>query len=336
MRNGESEHFQKSRSAGIDMELLLRVYTAMPTALKRAMTSTYIGIRKAKEARMARRLSAIRHTPHSDGRPRVCYMSGFPRSGTTMLKYYFGSHAGLVQTSFTTKGFFSAWERASELAADGEILIDKSNHYIYSLENIFRAYGDAVKACIIVRDPRDSFVSFARYQENREVPRDASFWGYWARQHSKLLEFAERSSHGKNLFILRYEDLVRFPEHAKAAFLTWLGIVTSPGLVSREYVNQNPGEGWDDSVHQQRTVSDYAIQKWTKVGDLPPSMESVLGKWREDPEAKEMMRIFGYDESGFKRPELEGEGFVFFRQPESDQLKLGEKDAPTPVSSAGI
>ena len=299
------------------MELLLRVYTAMPSALKRAMTSTYIGVRKAKEAHAASKQSELPHAPYADGRPRVCYMSGFPRSGTTMLKYYFGSHPGLVQTSFTTKGFFSAWEKSAALASKGEILIDKSNHYIYSLENIFRAYGNAVKACIVVRDPRDSLVSFANYQENREVPRDIRFWHYWTKQHRNLLEFAERSPYAKNLFVIRYEELVRFPEHAKVTFLNWLGIETAPTDVTREYVNQNPGEGWDDSVHERRTVSDYAIQKWTKMDQLSPKMAKVLESWQHHSDVREMMRLFGYDEAGFTQPALQNEGFVFLRQPES-------------------
>lgn len=304
------------------MELLLKVYTAMPSAWKRSMTSTYIGLRKAKEAHISRKLSNEVHDPFPDGRPRVCYMSGFPRSGTTMLKYYFGTHPGLVQTSFTTKGFFSAWEKAEELAQGNEILIDKSNHYIYSLENIFRAYGSAVKACIVVRDPRDSLVSFANYQENREVPRDSRYWRYWARQHRDLIDFAGRSPHGKNIFVIRYEELVRYPEHAKAAFLTWLGIPTMPESINREYVNQNPGEGWDDSVHRRRDVSDYAIQKWTKMGQLPAPLTSVFGFWQENPEAREMMRLFGYHQTGFTQPALSGEGFTLFRQaPDTAPLK---------------
>ncbi|MEZ5327197.1 MAG: sulfotransferase [Verrucomicrobiales bacterium] len=321
------ENIRKNHSLRSNMELLLKVYTAMPSALKRSMTSTYIGLRKLKEARLSRKLSNLPHQPFPDGRPRVCYMSGFPRSGTTMLKYYFGTHPGLVQTSFTTKGFFSAWEKAEELASGNEILIDKSNHYIYSLENIFRAYGDAVKACIVVRDPRDSLVSFANYQENREVPRDSSYWSYWARQHRGLIDFAKRSPLGKNLFVIRYEELVRYPEHAKAAFLTWLGIPTAPESINREYVNQNPGEGWDDSVHKRRDVSDYAIQKWTKMGQLPDTLTSVLGSWQENSEAREMMRLFGYHETGFTRPALSGEEFVFYR-PDDAEMPFSKSCSP--------
>lgn len=312
------------------MEFLLKLYTAMPSAFKRSLTSTYINVRKAKESRAARRLEKLPHAAYPDGRPRVCYMSGFPRSGTTMLKYYFGSHPGLVQTSFTTKGFFSAWEKAEELATGNEILIDKSNHYIYSLENIFRAYGDAVKACIIVRDPRDSLVSFASYQENREVPRDHRYWDYWAHQHQQLIDFAETSPHGKHLFVIRYEELVRFPEHAKAAFLTWLGIPTRADQINREYVNQNPGEGWDDSVHKRRDVSDYAIQKWTKTDPIPSEMVPVLDSWRENAKARQLMHLFGYNADGFTTPALDGPGFTFFVEPD---LSLPEASKLAPAAA---
>lgn len=318
------------------MELPLRIYTVMPSVLKRLVTLVYIRVRKAREARAARMLgrSGERPEPYADGRPRVCYLSGFPRSGTTMLKYYFGSHPGLMQTAFTTRGFTAAWGEARGGVTGDAVLIDKSNHYIYSLENIFRACGDAVKVCIIVRDPRDSLVSFAGYGENREVPRDAAFWNYWARQHRALLAFAERSAHGRNVFVLRYEDLVRFPEHAKAAFLTWLGMVTAPDEVTREYTNQNPGEGWDDSVHRRRMVSDYAIQKWTRT-EVPEAMRRLTGGWRDYPEAREMMHQFGYDASGYCQPRLENAGFVFFREPEPAATDEGRTAAAGFPSIAG-
>ncbi|MDA0813854.1 MAG: hypothetical protein O3C21_15870, partial [Verrucomicrobia bacterium] len=140
------------------------------------------------------------------------------------------------------------------------------------------------------------------------------------------------SPHGKNLFVIRYEELVRYPEHAKAAFLTWLGIPATPESINREYVNQNPGEGWDDSVHKRRDVSDYAIQKWTKMGQLPATLTSVLGSWQQNPEAREMMRLLGYHETGFTQPALSGEGFTFFRQA-TDASQIEEEAAPAVVAT---
>ena len=109
----------------------------MPAVLKRAMTRVDITLRKLREEMAARGL-----TPPKGDDPQVVYVSGFPRSGTTMLKYYFADSPGLRQTAFTPVGFFDAWEQAH---GSEEILVDKSNHYIYSLEPLFQACGRGVR-----------------------------------------------------------------------------------------------------------------------------------------------------------------------------------------------
>lgn len=276
------------------MNLKVKVYSAMPAPARRALTVAYIRMRALRE----RHAAEIQELPAQGKPPRVVYMTGFPRSGTTMLKYFFGSHPGLHQTPFNPVGFFHAWNLANERDGD-EVLIDKSNHYIYALRKLFSAYGDAVRACVIVRDPRDCLVSCTNYQENREVPRSANFWRYWSKQHSDLLDFAKHARHGNCVHIVRYEDLVRFPEQAKAGFLQWLGFDVSAADVDRRYEIHNPGESWHDSVFEYREVGDHALQKWQRAGDLPPWANQILPAWQDDAEVSSTMAAFGYGETGF-------------------------------------
>ena len=228
-----------------------------------------------------------------------------------MLKYYFGSHEGLRQTKFDPVGFFGAW-RLTEAVENGDILVDKSNHYIYALENLFAAYGDAARVCVVIRDPRDSLVSFTKYQENREVPRSAGYWNYWRKQHEELLEFAETHQHAKCLYLIRYEDLVCHPEQAKIDFLKWLGLSVDEEQVDRSYQVHNPGESWHDSVYEHKEVGDHALQKWQQMKNLPTWAERLLPAWRDDSKVSALMKRFGYDENGFSPPALSDEKLNIF------------------------
>ena len=283
------------------MDLKVKIYSAMPAAAKGMLTTGYIRLRKRHE----RRAAQLQELPEQGQRPRIVYLTGFPRSGTTMLKYYYGSHPGLRQTPFNPAGFHHAWALA-ETADHDEILVDKSNHYIYAIDQLFAAYGDAVRLCVIVRDPRDCIASFIHYRENREVPRGPAFWPYWAGQHANLVRFARASRYGHCVHIVRYEDLVRFPEQAKATYLQWLGFDVSAGDLDRHYEVQNPGESWHDSVCEPREVGGHALQKWRTVESPPEWAARLLPAWQDDPEATAMMQLFGYGADGLTDTQLHG------------------------------
>ena len=293
------------------MSLKVKIYSAMPSFVKEAMTRVYIALRARREAAAARKIGGVHHDTI-----RVVYITGFPRSGTTMLKYYFAGHEGLRQTAFSPVGFFDAWGQAE--SADGEILVDKSNHYIYALEPLFDGCDRGARVVVILRDPRDCLVSFAKYEENREVPRDRRYWGYWEKQHRELLRFAREDEYGDCLFLVRYEDLVRHPEEAKAAFLKWIGIDASAAGLDRKYRNEHPGEGWHDSVHDYSEVGDHAYQKWKNAGDLPPWCKERLGEMAGNPGVVELMAQFGYLADGVAEPDIDTGEVTLFRPGEPE------------------
>ena len=296
------------------MDLKVKIYSAMPAFVKRGMTVAYINLRKFREWKAADN----QELPPQGEPPKIVYITGFPRAGTTMLKYYFGSHEGLRQTAFNPVGFFGAWN-LTEAVDNGDILVDKSNHYIYALKNLFGAYGDAARLCVVIRDPRDSLVSFVKYQENREVPRNSTYWNYWRKQHEELLRFAQHDEHGRCIYMIRYEDLVRYPEKAKIDFLRWLGLDVEEDQIDRSYYVHNPGESWHDSVYEHKEVGEHALQKWQQVRDLPAWATRLLPAWKEDPEVSDLMKRFGYDEDGFSSPGLEANSYKLF-SPRSDEV----------------
>ena len=282
------------------MDVKVKIYSAMPPAAKRILTSGYIRMRKVREW-CAKELQEL---PPQGETPSLVFMTGFPRSGTTMLKYFYGSHPGVRQTTFNPAGFHHAWRLAQAYEGD-EILIDKSNHYVYALEQMFEAYGDAIRVCGIIRDPRDCIASLIRYRENREVPRSPAFWPYWGKQHAELIEFARHHPQRDCLHLVRYEDLVRFPTEAKAAFLHWLGFDVSAAQLDRHYEVQHPDESWHDSVFERREVGTHALQKWRRVQDPPPWAAELFSAWQEDPEVASTMSALGYHAEGFGKPDLD-------------------------------
>ena len=282
------------------MDVKIKIYSAMPPPAKRVLTASYIRMRKVREW-IAKELQPL---PPQGQAPRIVYVTGFPRSGTTLLKYFYGSHPGLRQTTFNPAGFHHAWRLAQAYEGD-EILIDKSNHYIYALETMFEALGDAIRICVIVRDPRDCIASLIHYGENREVPRSPAFWAYWGKQHAKLIDLACHHPLRDQLHLVRYEDLVRFPTEAKAAFLRWLDFDVTPHQLDRSYEVQHPGEGWHDSVFEQREVSAGALQKWQSVSDPPGWAAELIPAWQDDPGIAATMASLGYTAEGFGAPDLE-------------------------------
>ncbi len=289
------------------MDFKVKIYSAMPSTAKGMLTSGYIRLRKRRE----RRAAQLQVLPEQGRRPRIVYLSGFPRSGTTMLKYYYGSHPGLRQTPFNPAGFHRTWAMAAADKRD-EILVDKSNHYLYAFDQLFAAYGDAVRLCVIVRDPRDCIASFIHYHENRELARGRLPSGPTGRSNTPILRDSHRPAVSATACIssaTRY--LVRFPEQAKASYLQWLGFDIDAGDLDRHYEVQNPGESWHDSVFERREVGGHALQKWRSVKSPPAWAASLLPAWQDDPGATAMMQLFGYDAGGVTGTQLRGASNVF-------------------------
>ena len=295
------------------MDIKVAIYSALPSVMRKGFTKHYISLRKKREREFARLHPApTTDSPSGDGDDlKVVYVTGFPRSGTTVLKYFFGTGEGFEQTPFDPSGFQKAWLQAQE--TEGKVLVDKSNHYIYSVDNIFRACGRSAALVSTVRDPRDCIVSFLRYHENREVPRDMKFWDYWAEQHETFLGFAERSGFCDRIVVLRYEDLVRGPEASKEFFLHAIGQECDISEIDSSYINQNPGEGWNDSVHEHNRIGTFALSKWKQIEQPDKRLSELLDGWKNHPAAARIMALLGYTEDGFGDLEMELKNFHFFR-----------------------
>jgi len=241
----------------------------------------------------------------------IVYLTGFPRTGTTAMKYYFGTYPGLDINAFDPAGFHVAWKKVHS-SYTPSILIDKSNHYIKSPDVIFRACGEMAALCCIVRDPRDSLLSLLTFPEAREVPRGSEFWAYWFKNYNNFLEFAENSKYGSRIYFLRYEDFVTQPVMAKTDYLTWLGLDTSIEKIDNTYSVPETREFVYDKVHKWNTITANSLQRWKQV-ELPEKTLRLLQGWREYPCVQDLMVQLGYVEDGLANPTIRPQNFRMFR-----------------------
>ncbi len=240
---------------------------------------------------------------------RVVYITGMPRTGTSLAKNFLGDYPGLDVLGFQRGGFFHAW-RVSKDA--NHIILDKATHYIRSLEKIYRAYGKQVAFCCLIRDPRDELLSLLETSRHREIKRDKRFWHQWVRNYARYLRFAEKVGDDSRCYLLRYEDLVRWPVAVKEDFLTWLGLDANLEALTSTYriLNQDDIQDW--KVEERRTVTPQSIGRWSNESD-PERMELFQG-WQKNPDAEKLMKMMGYGQDYIETLALDSPSLSVFQR----------------------
>jgi len=289
------------------MNIKVRIFILLPELVKKWVTFTYIAYRQVVESVYA---SIYNYLGTEEGRGlQIVYLTGFPRTGTSVLKYYFGDYPGLDINPFNPTGFHAALRKTRRITTN--ILVDKSNHYIKSPDIIFKACGERTALCCIVRDPRDSLLSLLSFPEAREVPRGHKFWLYWYHQYSEFLNFSENSQYGQRIYFLRYEDFIFQPVMAKTDYLTWLGLDTSIEKIENTYSVPETREFVLDKVHKSKTITADSLQRW-KQNALPEKTVKLLRGWRDYPCVEDLMVQLGYVEDGLAEPTIRPQKFRMF------------------------
>lgn len=238
----------------------------------------------------------------------VVYLTGMPRTGTSLAKNFLGDYPGLDVLSFQREGFFYAW-RASKTTND--IILDKATHYIRSLDKIYRAYGKRVAYCCLIRDPRDELLSLLETSKHREIKRDKRFWRQWARSYARYLRFAKKEGDDSRCYLIRYEDLVRWPVAVKGDFLTWLGLDASQEALTSTYRILNRDDIQDWKVEERRTITSKSIGRWKRESD--PEGVDLFGTWQDIAEAEGLMKMMGYGRTDIEPLTLDCPGLRVFQ-----------------------
>ncbi len=288
----------------------VRVFSTLPEFAKHWVTSCYIPYRIVVESAFAEIFERLDRG--KNGRLRAVYLTGLPRSGTTVMKYYFSQYPGLTMQPFDPAGFQVTWG-AIRRREENTLRVDKSNHYVQAPWRIFKGCGSRAAICCMVRDPRDSLLSLMSFPESREVPRDYRFWKYWHRTYRNFLDFAEQSPFGRNIFFLRMEDFAAFPVEAKTAYLSWLGIDPEVETINNKYALPEIQEFVSDKVHSWSAVSTEPVERWRRT-KLSGEAEKLLAGWRDFPPAAALMSELGYGADALGPLNLQSSNFNIFRR----------------------
>ncbi len=247
----------------------------------------------------------------------IVFMIGMPRTGTSLMKNFFGDHKGLEIQPFQKDGFFVSWEKTNN---SNSILIDKSTHYIRNLNLIRSATGVNAAFCCIVRDPRDQLISLFEFDRHPELPRTKLFWNKWAKQYLGFIEFAKKHSNIK-CFLIRYEDLVSYPVESKRTFLKWIGVFEGNENIESKYEIAVLNDRQDPKVAQQSSVNKSSIGRY-KATKCPDQL-AMVNAFQYNSKAKKLMNLFGYSDNGLADIKIIGIPNLFVFEP---NLKPSEKN----------
>lgn len=242
------------------------------------------------------------------GGPRVVYMTGLPRTGSSLMKNYLGAGDRLQIIRFQKTGFQNAWRRSQTTDA---IVVDKATHYIRDIAKIHETYGDAVGFCCIVRDPRDIVLSLMENYRHLEYPRSEKFWSKWLQAYQGFSDYGERGN-PRYCFMLRYEDLVRYPRGAKAAFLRFLGLESA--VLSSDLQIAFEDDDQDYKLKNKNTIDSSSIEKYRQL-TLDNGTGRLLDSLQRYPEVLEYMKKCGYEIDGLKENIYPFKGITVFRPP---------------------
>lgn len=224
--------------------------------------------------------------------PLLIFIAAMPRTGSTLVKRYFGDSEGFTFETETETGPVAS-------ALQGiRIEIRKNTVLMPQVWAQFREYGNQAWYVGVVRDPRDQLLSLLETDRHPEIPRDKEFWQLWMRRYADYFRFAARHSEmGTNAALVRYEDLVRDPVGVKARFLSWVGadaaVAPTPeyhntvGAIAR---GVDTSEDW--KTHQHNRVHEGSLARWRKVVDLTIA-DAIVG-YRSYPEVQAFMEQLGY------------------------------------------
>jgi len=293
------------------MSRLRLIYQALPASMQSLVLSIYLGWYRFREEFVPVQVQLLRSRfcdlPQA---PRVVYVTGMPRTGTSLAKNYLGSAPGLTVTKFQTanSGFQYAWQVANQTS---DIVLDKATRYIQSFRRIYGMYGNQVAFCCIVRDPRDQLTSLFETELHPEIYRNKQFWRQWANMYGSYLKFAAYLSMSSHWYLLRYEDLARWPVQAKLDFLSWLDLDIDKKVITVEYDIIHKEDNQDWKVQEQHKVNMNSVGRWKRVDN--PEMKALFQYWQWNEEANTLMNRFGYTAEGLKDCPLEFTGLTVFQ-----------------------
>ncbi|XPS89134.1 uncharacterized protein Dvar_71530 [Desulfosarcina variabilis str. Montpellier] len=206
---------------------------------------------------------------------------GFPRGGTTLLQ-------AILETNLPGALSFGKELNALDVAnfklRNHPILVTKRPNDIFLIDEIQKYYKDKItspKFIILVRDPRSILTSFHHSSSNYYVSVDR-----WRSIYSALVSLKNT----KDLFILRFEDLVKETDKIQRELMGFIGCNFINSF--RNFYKIIPDKFRTDALNSIRPIDLSTIQKW-KNPKHHKKIKSLIEK--EMPELCQVLIDLNYE-----------------------------------------
>lgn len=182
----------------------------------------------------------------------------------------------------TYVAFFEAVMEAYAAAQGKPRWGEKSTTHIFHLDKIM-AHFPGAPIIVIVRDPRDTFLSVVRAAWHRKDHIQPAAWARkWNDTYAKAAAFME---HEPPRFLLyRHEDFVAHPEKELKRVLDFLGEQDAAGILDLSSVDWEQNSSFGD---RGRVISGSSVGRWHRLLDREQLREI-------EKHAAPMMARFGY------------------------------------------
>lgn len=248
-------------------------------------------------------------TPSSTAAPRLAFVIGAMRSGTTLLRKVLDSHSRIVSPAetwfllplldlWTGTGTADGFKRSQAAAAlrsitdettfrracrafaetiyeqvrtgvAADVFIDKTPPYLAIAPELAETFPDA-RFIVLARDPRGTLHSRATWRHATKRDPAAHVNGV-VRDTRQLASFVE--STGDRACLVRYEDLCTDPDSIGRAITSFLGLPYEPAMVT--YGDHAHVEGYgDENAAASRAPHRDSIDRWRR--GVPATVQQDL------------------------------------------------------------
>jgi hypothetical protein len=180
------------------------------------------------------------------------------------------------------KAFFEAVMETYAAAQHKPRWGEKSTTHLFHLEKILMLFPES-PIVLIVRDPRDTYLSFVRADWHKDKRFAPAEWAMrWNNAYAKAVDMMDR--HPSLFLLYRHEDFIADPQQELSRVLAFLGEDAVPGLLDLSSVDWEQNSSFGD---RGREISASSVGRWRHL--LREEDVQAI-----EQQAAPMMNRFGY------------------------------------------
>lgn len=226
------------------------------------------------------------------------FIGGAPRSGTTLLISILGSHPHIHAIDYETAAFHPDYRpeklvaallfrpgnrRLNRISPEKTRYCEKTPGNIRHIDELFDFYNGHVRCINIFRDGRDVVTS--RHPEEPDQ--------YWLpiRRWVQDVKFGLEAERKGQVFSIKYEDLVAYPEQTLRAICDYIDEPFLPQLLeyqtSKNALSNMAKTAWNKGPE---AINAKSVRKWEK-----PEHSQRLAEFYESKDAVRLLHELGYE-----------------------------------------